>query len=176
MILTLLAVLLVGSPDSTLRVVDKAGAPMIGVRVVREWQTSEEKEGKADAITDKNGEARFPRVETSISALKKTLKPLLAYVPASCGPSSEIYGMTTFRVYTTKRFTQRFDEKIWKRDNEVWVRSDGLCIRAPEVIRKYDPTESYQELYFFNITSAFDFTLILYEEEPNQSSQPATGS
>jgi len=173
MILPLIAVLLVGSPDSKLRVVDEASKPLAGLKVVREWQTSEEKKGTAEAITDKNGEVSFPRVETSISLFKRLTKPLLVFVPASCGPSWEIYGMSTYRIYTPGRFTLKFDSKIWKRDSGVWKRSDGLCIRDPDEMKKYHPNENYQEFYFFNITSSFDFTLMLFKEkEPNQAPEP----
>jgi hypothetical protein len=164
MILPLLAVLLVGSPDCKLHVVDQAGTPLTGIRVVRAWETSEGKKGTAEALTDTNGEVSFPKIETSISALTKVFKPLLVFVPASCGPSSEIYGLSTFRVYAAKYYTPHFDGKIWKRESEVWVRSDGLCIRDPAEERKYHPNDSYQELYFFNHKTTFDFTLVLYAD------------
>jgi len=136
---------------------------MPNVRVVREWKTSEGEKGESESLTDKNGDVVFPLVKTKISLIKRVTKPLLVFVPSSCGPSWEIYGMSTFRVYSSPNYTPQFDDKVWRRNMEVWERKDGLCFRDPEGVRKAFPDESFQEFYFFNIKGDFDFTLKLYK-------------
>jgi hypothetical protein len=154
---------LVASPNSKLRVVDDSGHPLIGVRVVRGWSTSEEQHGENEAITDTSGVVSFQREAFSMSLLKRLTKPLLIFVPASCGPGWEVYGHSEFRIYWPDGYTLKFDDGSWKRVNEVWEGHDGICIRDPDVIRQYRH-ESYVELYFFTMRHDFDYTLTVYRE------------
>ena len=77
---------LAASPNSKLRIVDAMKQPLAGVRVVRSWDTSEEKKGETEASTDARGEVAFERVTFRMSMLRRVSKPLLIFVPSSCGP------------------------------------------------------------------------------------------
>jgi hypothetical protein len=154
---------LVASPNSKIRVLDDSGRPLTGVRVVREWSTSEQHRGKDEAITDARGAVSFKREAFSMSLLKRITKPLLIFVPATCGPGWEVYGHSEFRIYWPDGYALRFDDGSWKRVAEVWKGRDGICIRDPAVIRQYRH-ESYVELYFFTMRHDFDYTLTVYPE------------
>jgi len=145
---------LIASPDSKIRIVDDSGRPLSGVRVVREWRTSEEQHGQGAAVTDSSGAVSFPQQAVHISLLKRVTKPLLIFVPASCGPGWEIYGHSQFRIYWPSGYTLRFDRDKWKREGEVWKNADAVCIRDPAVTQQYQH-ESYVELYFFNKAAGF---------------------
>jgi hypothetical protein len=158
---------LIGSPSSKIRLVDESGQSLTGVRVVREWRTSEEQRGKAEAVTDFSGTVSFPEQSVHISLLTRITKPLLTFVPASCGLGLHVYGLSEFRVYWPSGYTLRFDSDKWKRESEVWKNQDGVCIRDPAVIQQYRH-ESYVELYFFNYSNKrqdFKYTLTVYREQ-----------
>jgi len=158
---------LVASPNSKIRLLDESGRPLTGVRVVREWRTSEEQRGQTEAVTDSSGTVSFPRQTVHISLLKRITKPLLIRVPASCGPGWEVYGLSEFRIYWPTGYTLKFDEDQWKRESEVWKNRDDVCIRDPAVIQLYRH-EAYVELYFFNYSNRrqdFEQTLTVYREQ-----------
>jgi hypothetical protein len=155
---------LVASPNSKIRLVDDSDRPLTGVRVVREWRTSEEQRGRTEAVTDSSGAVSFPEQAVHMSLLKRITKPLLIFVPASCGPGWEVYGHSEFRIYWPSGYTLRFDAGKWKRASEVWKNRDGVCIRDPALILQYQH-ESYVELYFFNKRQDFDYTLTVYREQ-----------
>jgi hypothetical protein len=151
---------LVASPHSTLRVVDGKKQPVSGLRVIRAWDTSEGQKGQEEAITDTKGEVSFKKVVVSMSVLKRLTKPLLIFVPASCGLGWDIYGHSEFHIYRPDGYTLKFDNTTWRREAEVYQNRDGVCIRDPDVIKQYRP-ENYVELYFFNKRQDFDYTLTL---------------
>lgn len=168
-----------------IRVIDDAGHPLIGINVVREWRTSEGHRGHDEAVTDASGAVSFKRQAMNISLFKRITKPLLIFVPAMCGPSSEIYGYSEFRIYWPDGYTLKFDDNNWKKLEEVYQSRDGVCVRDPAVILQYrnqsyvqsspsppaelagirqDRNESYVEIYFFNKPNAFDYSLTVYRE------------
>jgi hypothetical protein len=153
---------LIASPNSKIRVVDDSGRPLTGVRVVREWRTSEEHHGQDEAATDASGVVSFQQMAVHMSLLKRITKPLLVFVPASCGPGWEVYGHSEFRIYWPTGYALRLDGGKWKREYEVWKSADGVCIRDPAVIQQYRH-ESYVELYFFNKRQDFEYTLTFTE-------------
>ena len=155
---------LVASPHSTLRVVDDKKQPVSGLRVIRAWDTSEGQKGQEEASTDTKGEVSFKRVAVSMSLLKRLTKPLLIFVPASCGPGWEIYGHSEFHIYWPDGYTLKFDNTARQREAEVYQNRDGVCIRDPDII-KQSRRENYVELYFFNKPQDFDYTLIIYGKE-----------
>jgi hypothetical protein len=152
---------LIGSPKSTLRVRDDGGHPLAGLRVTRSWRTSEGHQGQDEATTDPSGSVSFQRQAVHMSLLKRITKPLLIFVPAMCGPSWEVYGMSEFDIYWPSGYTLRFDDKKWKRENEVWKDNEDVCVRDPAPIQQ-NQRENYVELYFFNKSKDFDYTVTLY--------------
>jgi hypothetical protein len=162
LVLLLLATLqcrLVASPHSTIRIVDEKGKPLIGVRVVRRWDTSEDQKGESEAVTGQQGEANFERIELSMSWLKRITKPLLIALPASCGVGWQIYGHTEFDVYRPVGYGLKFDQALWTKVNSIYRNQDGICI--------YDPAQlmqtNYYGIYFFNKATNFDYTLTMYK-------------
>ena len=155
---------LIASPNSKIRLVADSGRPLAGVRIVRKWCTSEEQHGETEAVTDSSGTVSFPQQAVHMSLLKRITKPLLIFVPASCGPGWEVYGLSEFRIYWPSGYTLRFDGDNWQRDAEVWKNRDDVCIRDPAVIQQYWH-ESYVELYFFNKRQDFDYTLTVYRQQ-----------
>jgi len=99
-----------------------------------------------------------------MSMLKRVTKPLLIFVPASCGPGWEVYGLSEFRIYWPSGYALRFDKDKWKRELDVWENRDNVCIRDPAVIQQYQH-ESYVDLYFFNKPHGFEYTLTIYREQ-----------
>lgn len=154
---------LVASPASHLRVVDDSRHPLTGVRIVRGWHTSESHQGEDEAHTDASGAVSFPRKAVRISMLKRLTKPLLVFVPAACGPAWEIYGYSEYRIYWPDGYTLMFDDPNWKKTGEAWQRSDGLCIRDPEIARKYQRADCV-ELYGYNMRHDFDYALTVYRK------------
>ena len=154
----------IASPNSKIRLVDDSGQPLGNVRIVRKWHTSEEQRGQEEAVTDSNGAVRFQQRSAQICMLKRITKPLLVFVPAACGPDGEIYGYSEFRIDWPSGYTLKFDGDKWKREGEVWKNQEGICIRDPDVIRQFGH-ESYAELYFFNKSQDFDYTLTVYREQ-----------
>jgi hypothetical protein len=150
---------LVASPSSTLRVLDESGKPLVGVQVTRQWDTSEGQKGEDKSVTDHNGQVNFKGVEFRMSWLKRIAKPLLIFVPASCGPGWEVYGHAEFDIYSPQDYTIKFDDAVWKKVNATYVNHDGIHI--------YDPTQSnksYIGLYVFNKREDFNYTLTLFRQ------------
>ena len=57
--------------------------------------------------------------------------------------------------------------QLGKKVSEVFENTNGVCIRDPEVSRQFRKKfggDDFLELYFFNKTNDFDYTLILHEE------------
>jgi hypothetical protein len=151
---------LVASPGSTLRIVDENGRPFVGLKVIRQWETSENQKGEDKNVTDDNGQVHFERIGFHISWLKRITKPLLVLVPAPCGLDWEIYGEAKFDIYWPQDYTVRFDDKEWEKIYATYENHDGIHI--------YDPVQatdkSYVELYVFNKREDFTYTLTLYQQ------------
>jgi len=152
---------LTASPDSTLRIIDGNGKPLIGMRVTRQWDTSEGEKGEDQNVTDNNGQGNFKRVEFQMNRLKRIAKPLLIFMPVSCGPGWEVYGHAEFDIYCTQDYTVKFDAAAWNKVNATYENRDGIHI--------YDPTlnadKSHIGLYVFNKKEDFSYTLTLYRED-----------
>ncbi len=155
---------LVASPKANLCIVDDGKQPLAGLRVVRFWDTSEGQKGQEVGVTDSKGEVSFKRVAASMSLLKRLTKPLLIFVPASCGPGWEVYGHSEFHIYWPDGYTLKFDDAAWKRVSEVYQNRDGVCIRDPAIVRQFRH-ENYVELYFFNKREDFHYTLTVYRKD-----------
>ncbi len=156
--LTWLPFRLIASPKSVLRIVNEDGRPLAGIRVVREWDTSEGQKGDDQATTDVNGEVQFERVEFRMSQLKRMARPLLIFLPSACGPGWEVYGHAEFDVYWPEGYGLKFDGAEWKKVQATYENREGIHI--------YDPLQSsqtnYLELYIFNKRKDFEYTLTLY--------------
>ena len=152
---------LVASPGSILRVVDDSGNPLVGLRVTRQWDTSEAQKGEDQATTDIKGEVRFGRVEFRMSQLKRIAKPLLMFVPSACGPGWEVYGHAEFDIYWPEGYALKFDPAEWKKVYAAYENHDGIHI--------YDPLQSsdktYMGLYVFNKREDFEYTVTLFERD-----------
>ena len=127
---------LVASPRSTVRVVNDRRQPVSGLRVVRSWNTSEGQKGQEEATTGSEGGVSFEKVAVSMNLLKRLTKPLLIFVPASCGPGWEVYGHSEFDIYWPDGYTLKFDKTAWERKGEVCQNRDGICIRDPDIIKQ----------------------------------------
>jgi hypothetical protein len=154
---------LVGSPNSTICIIDGSNQPLSGLRVTRSWDTSEGQKGQDEAVTDSRGAVNFKRVAVSMSLLKRLTKPLLIFVPAACGPGWEVYGSSEFHVYWPDGYALKFDAANWKKVNEVYKDRDGVCVRVPEDMKQYNQ-ENYVAFYFFNKPKDFDYTLTIYRK------------
>lgn len=155
---------LVATPNSMLRIVDGRKQPLGGLRVSRAWNTSEGQKGQEETSTDSKGEVSFKQVAFSMSLLKRLTKPLLIFVPASCGPGWEVYGHSEFHIYLPDGYRLKFDPTIWKRVNEVYQNRDGVCIGDPETVSQ-SSQEHFVTLYFFNKRKDFDYTLTIYGKD-----------
>ena len=158
---------LVASPDSRLRLVDERGNPLVGVKITREWSTSEEQKGENVGVTDSDGQVRFARVAFPMSRLKLLTKMLLVLVPASCGPGWEVYGLSEFHIFWPPGHAVHFDDGSWHRTYEVYENRDKFYIGLPEV--RWDGSElpkedNYVRLFFFNKPNGFDYTLTLFRK------------
>jgi hypothetical protein len=152
---------LVASPSATLKVVDENGKPLEGIRVTRQWDTSENQKGADQSITDSSGQVSFTRVEYRMTWLKRVTKPLLIFVPASCGPGWEVYGHSEFNVYWPQYCTLKFNKADWEKVHATYENREGIHI--------YDPDQSsqtnYVKLYTFNKRDDFAYTLKLYRAD-----------
>jgi hypothetical protein len=167
---------LVVSPKASLQIVDDRDLPLSGIRIVRECDSSEGYRGSEEAVTSSTGEATFQRIETTMSRLKRTFKPLLVLVPAMCGPSWETYGHAEYHIYWPTGLEVRFSDKEWTKYYATYQNRDGIHIGAPH--EGWD--RGYLVLYTMGKTDDFKFTLKVYPEskknQPNQSLQPTAPS
>jgi hypothetical protein len=149
---------LVASPVAVLRIVDGDGRPLAGIRIIRKWDTSEGQKGEDQITTDKQGKARFERIEFRLSQMKRVAKPLLVLVPSSCGPDWEVYGHAEFDIFWPVGYHLSFGSAEWKKVAATFENRDGIHI--------YDPSQAsqtnYVGLYIFNKRDDFDYTLTLY--------------
>ena len=155
---------LVASPNSTIHVIDGGKQPVSGLRVIRSWETSEGQKGEEEVATDPKGEVSFKRQVFAMSLLKRLTKPLLIFVPASCGPGWEVYGKSDFKIYWPEGYTLKFDAAAWRLTGEVYQNREGVCIRDPNVIMQ-NRHESYVDLYAYNKRKDFDYTLTIYRKD-----------
>ncbi len=162
---------LIATPNSKIRIVDDSKQPLVGVRIVRSWDTSEDQKGDEEAVTDSNGEVSFKQVAFSMSLLKRLTKPLLIFVPTSCGLGWEVYGSSEFRIYWPDGYKLRFDDGTWKKVYSVYQNKDGVYMRDPErpiphFRHKHSPKEeSYVNFYFSKKRKDFNYTLTIYRED-----------
>ncbi|MEO7300764.1 MAG: hypothetical protein ABI042_19535 [Verrucomicrobiota bacterium] len=162
---------LIATPNSKIRVIDDDKQPLTGLRVVRSWKTSEDQNGEEEAVTDSSGEVRFKQVGFSMSLLKRLTKPLLIFVPASCGLSWEIYGHSEFRIYWPNGYKLRFDDGTWKKVYSVYQNNDGVYMRDPERpithfrLKTSPKEERFVNFYFLNKREDFDYTLTVYKKD-----------
>ena len=154
---------LAASPNSKLRIVDAMKQPLAGVRVVRSWDTSEEKKGETEASTDARGEVAFERVTFRMSMLRRVSKPLLIFVPSSCGPGWEVYSHSTFRIYCPDDCTLKPAGGAWKTDGEIYETADGIRILTSAYNRRYRHG-SWVELELLGQRKDFDYTLTVHRE------------
>ncbi len=150
---------LVASPRTTLRIIDQDAKPLVGVRVTRHWDTSERQKGEDQQVTDNSGQVAFARVAFAISHLQRITRPLLIFVPVSCGPGWEIYGHAEFDIYWPDGYTLKFDDGAWRKANATYENDDGIHIYDP----LQAPDKSYVGLYTWNKKSDFAYTLMLYK-------------
>ncbi len=175
------------SPDCKLRVVDDDGKAITNITVTRSWQTSEHQKGEEQEKTDADGVVRFDKESASVPLVQRLVRPLLGFVPAPCGPESEFYQLTEFRVYWPEGYTMQLDPKSWRHVQTVYRNRDGICIRDPAFSKRErhdafafvqspnggapqfmatNRVESCAELYFFNRERDFEFTLQLHKLQP----------
>ena len=174
------------SPASTLRVIDESGRAVTNITVKRSWHTSEGQKDDEEETTDADGRVRFDREMASVPLIQRIVRPLGAFVPSPCGPGSEFYAHTEFRVLWPDGYTLKFDDKQWRRVYEVYRNREGVCVRDPQYSRRErrdsfamvaqpdgggfqfvatNRVESYVELYFFNQDQDFDYTLQIHKTE-----------
>jgi hypothetical protein len=149
---------LVASPNVVLHVVDEGGRPLIGMRVVRQWDTSEGQKGEDETTTDAKGSVSFKRIEFRMSWLKRITKPLVIFVPASCGLGWEVYGHALFNIYWPRGYALRFDDRTWKKADATYENREGIHIYDPSLASNKD----YIGLYVFNKRADFEYTITLY--------------
>jgi hypothetical protein len=122
----------------------------------------------------------------SVPLIQRIVRPLGAFVPSLCGPGSEFYAHTEFRVQWPDGYTLKFDDKQWRRVYEVYRNREGICIRHPQYSKRErrdsfallaqpgsggfqfvatNRVECYVELYFFNREKDFDYTLQIHKTE-----------
>jgi len=155
---TALAILpyrLVASPKSTIRIVDEKARPLAGVRISREWETSEGQKSEDHNVTDNDGQVTFERVEFRMSRLKVIAKTLLILVPASCGPSWEVYGSAKFQISRPEGYTFKFDNTGWKKNYATYGNRDGINVYDP----LQDSDTNSVEFYTFNKRDDYSFTI-----------------
>ena len=152
---------LVATPTSTIRVIDEHQLPISGLRVIREWETSEKSKGHDEAQTDVDGRVNFPRVGIRMNLIKRMTKPVLMFLPAACGPSAEINRLSRFELFLRPEIRLHFDEGGWQRLRDSFQNGDGICIRDRRE-PGMDPNFARIELSFFNRARPFDFTLTVY--------------
>ena len=116
--------------------------------------------GEDEAVTDKNGQVNFQRIEFSISWLHRLTKPLLILVPASCGPGWEIYGESKFQIHMPAGYTLRFDNAAGKKTDAENENHDGIQIYDPAVTVE----NGFVGLSIFNKRKDFDYTLKAYKK------------
>jgi hypothetical protein len=174
------------TPACTLRVVDQTDHAVTNITVTRSWRTSEGQRDEEDEITDANGSVSFDRETATIPLIQRIVRPLLGFVPSPCGPDSEFYQLTEFRVRWPEGYTLKFDDKAWRHVQTIYRNRDGVCIRDPQYSKRErrdtfamitppdggpfqfvatNRVETYAELYFFNRERDFDFTLQVHKPE-----------
>ena len=154
---------LIASPNFRFRLVDDSGQALEGVRVIREWRTSEGQEGKSETATDINGVVTFSEEVVHISILKFVTKPLFRFFPAMCGPGWEIYGTSEFRAYSPSGYILRSSPNQLDADRGTPRNKSGLEIR--DFRSKENPNESYIASYCLNRQQDLDCTLTFYREK-----------
>jgi hypothetical protein len=154
----------VASPNCILRVVNDRNEPLSGVRVIRTWQTTDERQGTESVLSNSNCEARFKQVSSSVILLKRVLVPALALLPMPGAPGGQIYGISEFKIDPPLGYKLKLNTSQMIRENEVWEDANGVCVRDPGVIRQYYH-DDHVELYFFRYDK--DFELSLFDKHPD---------
>ncbi len=156
----------VGSPNCTLRILDQDGKPVVGLKIKREWDGSDDKKGEEEATTDKDGKVSFKKVTIQRSVTRRIFKPLLIFVPASCGPEWETTSFTGLTVNWPGAYDLKLSPDIYKHKKDqffdYYYRKDGTRIDGPE------NNDKPFRIYFFDREKDFDFTLKIYKRSAEQ--------
>ncbi len=154
---------LIASPVSTIRVVDDNAKPLAGIRISREWETSEGQKSEEHNFTDSNGQVTFERVEFRMSWLKRIAKPLLIFEPSSCGSGWEVYGHAKFQIGRPEGYTFKFDTTGWTKFEATYENRDGIHVYYP--VQNSDA--NIVEFYTFNKRDDYFFTITFSKESKN---------
>jgi len=154
------------SPNCTLCILDQDGKPVAGLKIRRDWDGSDNQKGFEEATTDKDGKVSFEKVIIMRSVIKRIFKPLLAFVPASCGPESETTSFTSLTIYWPGDYDLKLPSNVYKHKIDkffdYYYSKDGTRINGPE------KGHTSIRVFFFNRKKDFDFTLGVYKGSAEQ--------
>ena len=118
------------SPKCTLHILDQDGKPVPGLKVERAWDGSDGKKGQDEVTTDSSGMVAFEKVTITRSVIKRVFKPLLIFVPASCGPEWETYSSTKITVNWPGEYSLKSVPAGFKSDGSAFSDQGGTHINC----------------------------------------------